>query len=88
VSEVRVCLTGLLGSSETAMLEDNAVVVRRSVESFMTSRPKWYPARTTSSVSDKRYLPYHPVVRFRSPKLDYEYRTPKYPRRFEGKNTD
>jgi len=88
VSKARVCLTGLLGSSETAMLEDNALVVRRSVESFITSRPKWHPARTSSSVSDKRYLPYHPVVRFRSPKPYYEYPTMKYPRRFEGKNAD
>lgn len=88
VSEARVCLTGLLGSSETAMLQDNALVVRRSVESFMTPRPKWHPARTSSSVSDKRYVPYHPVVRFRSPKLDYECPTLKYPRRFEGKNAE
>jgi hypothetical protein len=70
------------------MLEDNALVLRRSVESFMTSRPKWHPALTSSSVSDERYLPYHPVVRFRSPKLDYEYSTLKYPRRFEGKNAE
>jgi hypothetical protein len=88
VGEARVCLTGLLGSFETAMLEDNGLVVRRSAESFMTSRPKWHPARTSSSASDKRNPPYHPVVRFRSPKLNIEYPTRKSSTRFEGKNTD
>ncbi|PSN34859.1 hypothetical protein C0J52_18206 [Blattella germanica] len=67
---------------------DDLEVVRRALDIPVSSWPMWHPARrhlrNWSSDTRKRYLPYHPVVRFRSPKPDFgDYPILGYARRYE-----
>ncbi|XP_069694102.1 uncharacterized protein [Periplaneta americana] len=69
---------------------ENSVIARRGAELSGSSWPAWHPARrhlrTWSGDTRKRYLPYHPVVRFRSPKPDFmDYPILSYSRRYEDR---
>jgi hypothetical protein len=85
-----MCLTGFTEVSDATTLKefDNVLLIRRSADSFRTTRPAWQQVRSWYVDNQKRYLPYHPVVRFRRPRIEYVYPVLNYARRFEGKNLD
>ncbi|KDR23476.1 uncharacterized protein LOC110836496 [Zootermopsis nevadensis] len=70
---------GILNSPDRTLWEesDNFMAVKRSTEPFISMH--W------SGDSRKSYMPYHPVVRFRSPKPQFDHPSLTYTRRFEDR---
>ncbi|PNF19217.1 hypothetical protein B7P43_G08958, partial [Cryptotermes secundus] len=72
---------GSTDATDTAFWKDfdNVELARRS------TRPAWHQIRTLYGDNHKRYLPYHPVVRFRTPRPEHEFPVLNYARRFEDR---